>query len=152
MLIIGIDPGGSGGVAWMSENQRVPVARKMPETPLDFVALMQEIVGDTPVVDVKVWLEKVGPMPKQGVCSVWTFAETFWGPLYALAALQIGVELVTPQCWQKAMQCRTKGDKNVSKAKAQQLWPTEKWTHAKADAALICEYGRRAGCLTEIGR
>jgi hypothetical protein len=41
------------------------------------------------------------------------------------------------------MQCLTKGDKNVSKAAAQRLWPKLKITHANADALLIAEYGRQ---------
>jgi hypothetical protein len=52
-------------------------------------------------------------------------------------------EEVSPQKWQKAMGCMTKGDKNVSKAKAQQLFPQLKITHAIADALLIAEYARR---------
>jgi len=41
------------------------------------------------------------------------------------------------------MGCMTKGDKNVSKRKAQELFPSMKVTHASADALLIAEYGRR---------
>jgi hypothetical protein len=41
------------------------------------------------------------------------------------------------------MRCLTKGDKNVSKARAQELFPALKITHATADALLIAEYGRR---------
>ena len=45
--------------------------------------------------------------------------------------------------WQKYLGCLTKGDKNVSKAKAQELFPDLKITHAIADSLLIAEYGRR---------
>jgi hypothetical protein len=38
----------------------------------------------------------------------------------------------------------TKGDKNVSKRKAQELFPQLKITHATADALLLAEFGRRA--------
>jgi hypothetical protein len=37
----------------------------------------------------------------------------------------------------------SKGDKNVTKRRAQQLFPQLKVTHAIADALLIAEYGRR---------
>jgi crossover junction endodeoxyribonuclease RuvC len=142
MLIIGIDPGGSGGVAWIRDGMQEPLAAKMPLTPKDFVDLLGQVCE--PEDDhIKVLIERVGPMPKQGVVSVWTFANTFWGPQWALAAMGLGYDLVRPQVWQKALSCMTGGDKNVSKAKAQQLWPNTKWIHATADAALICEYGRR---------
>jgi hypothetical protein len=41
------------------------------------------------------------------------------------------------------MGCLTRGDKNVSKAKAQQLFPTMKITHAVADALLLAAYAQR---------
>jgi hypothetical protein len=41
------------------------------------------------------------------------------------------------------MQCLTGGDKNISKRRAQELFPSLKITHAVADALLIAEYGRR---------
>jgi hypothetical protein len=37
----------------------------------------------------------------------------------------------------------TKGDKNITKRKAQELFPEIKITHAIADSLLIAEYGRR---------
>jgi hypothetical protein len=61
----------------------------------------------------------------------------------ALTAAGIPFERVTPQKWQKAMGCMTKGDKNVSKRRAQELFPQLKITHAIADALLIAEYGRK---------
>ena len=142
MIIIGIDPGQSGGIAWTdTETQQAPLAVKMPATPRDFAEFMSDVADGSS--NVMAYIERVGPMPKQGVVSVWTFANTFWVPQWALAAMGIGCDLVRPQVWQKALGCLTGGDKNVSKAKAQQLWPGENWIHATADAALICEYGRR---------
>jgi hypothetical protein len=41
------------------------------------------------------------------------------------------------------MGCLTKGDKNVSKRKAQELFPSTKVTHAIADSMLIAAYGRK---------
>ena len=47
-----------------------------------------------------------------------------------------------PAVWQQIMGCRTKGDKNVSKARAQQLFPQLNVTHAVADALLIASAAR----------
>lgn len=60
-----------------------------------------------------------------------------------LAAYEIPYREVTPQKWQQEMQCRSGGDKNVTKAAAQKRWPSDKITHANADASLIAEYCRR---------
>lgn len=139
MLIIGIDPGKSGGVAWVDHDGVIPFARKMPDTVHDLVDLLR--VRD--LSDAKCYLEKVHAMPGQGVTSMFTFGQGLGQIEGVLAALGIPFEWVTPQKWQAALSCKTAGDKNVSKRKAQELFPSVKWTHATADAALICEYGRR---------
>ena len=91
----------------------------------------------------KAYIEKVGATPQMGVVSAFTFGRSYGWLLGVLDALRIPYEFVTPQKWQKAMGCLTGGDKNVSKAAAQRLWPSLKITHANADALLIAEYGRR---------
>jgi crossover junction endodeoxyribonuclease RuvC len=88
-------------------------------------------------------IEAVHAMPKQGVTSSFTFGKGYGALLMALTAAGIPFETVTPQKWQKALGCLSKGDKNVTKRKAQQLWPHIQWSHATSDAALIAEYGRR---------
>ena len=61
----------------------------------------------------------------------------------AATLLQDPFEEVAPQVWQKVLGCLSRGDKNVTKAKAQQLFPAIKVTHAIADALLLAEYARR---------
>ena len=78
-----------------------------------------------------------------GVKSAFTFGQGFGHIEMALTAAGIPFERVSPQKWQKAMGCLTKGDKNVSKRRAQELFPHLKVTHATADALLIAAYGRR---------
>jgi hypothetical protein len=78
-----------------------------------------------------------------GVVSAFTFGRGYGGLLMALTALEIPFVDVSPQKWQGAIGCMTKGDKNVSKAKAQAMFPTIKITHAIADALLIAEWCRR---------
>lgn len=151
MITIGIDPGKTGGVAWLNTDHNVPLAVKMPGTTLDIVWQLRAIVDEADGRRVVAYLEQVGPRRgydasgknTRSSSREWTFAEGFGALKGILLALNISFELVTPQKWQKSLQCLTGGDKNVSKAKAQQLWPGERWTHATADAALICEYGRR---------
>jgi len=78
-----------------------------------------------------------------GVKSSFTFGNGFGHLEMALTAAGIPFERVRPQVWQKAMSCMTGGDKNVSKRKAQELFPHIKCTHSTSDALLIAEFGRR---------
>lgn len=140
MLIIGIDPGASGGIAWHTDGGMD--CCKMPETERDVWQALAEAASDR-TQPVKAYIESVHSMPGQGVASSFKFGRNYGFLRGCLIALEIPFEEVTPQKWQTSMGCRTKGDKNVSKSRAQQLWPGIKITHAVADALLICEHGRR---------
>lgn len=141
MVVIGIDPGQSGGIVLLSDSWILP--HKMPETEHDIAELFDGT--ERPRF---AFIEKVGPARgrdgrQQGVSSAFTFGRGYGFLRGVITALAIPFEDVTPQKWQKAMNCLTGGDKNVSKSAAQRLWPDVKFTHATADAALIAEYGRR---------
>ena len=140
-LYIGIDPGLSGGVAFIP-NTGEPWAHKMPETDRDLIDLLRDSTRD---MEARAMLELVHSSPQMGVKSAFTFGEGFGRLQMALTALGVPYERVRPAVWQKAMGCLTKGDKNVSKRRAQELFPTLKVTHAIADALLIGEFARRAG-------
>lgn len=88
-------------------------------------------------------IERVHSMPKQGVASSFKFGRSYGFLRGCLIASGIPFEEVTPQVWQKALGCLSRGDKNVTKARAQQLFPSLKITHATADALLLAEYARR---------
>lgn len=142
-VYIGIDPGASGGIAIIYPDGGV-VAFKMPATETDLLEELEGIsLSNNLMVPCVAALEKVHAMPKQGVTSTFTFGMAYGGLRMALTACRIPFVDVTPQCWQKAMGCLTKGDKNVSKRMAQQLFPNIKITHAIADALLIAEWLRR---------
>jgi hypothetical protein len=82
-------------------------------------------------------------MPGQGVSSSFKFGMSYGSLRMALIAHSIPFESVTPQAWQKSLHCLSGGDKNRTKARAQQLFPNQKVTHATADSLLIAEYIRR---------
>lgn len=88
-------------------------------------------------------IERVASTPQMGVCSAFTFGRSYGFLRGILIGLEVPFEEVSPQKWQKEIGCLTKGDKNISKAKAQQLFPGLKLTHATADALLLAEYARR---------
>ena len=85
-------------------------------------------------------------MPGQGVSSTFNFGRNYGMLLMALTAAGIPFTEVTPQKWQGIMDCRTGGDKNISKRRAQQLFPNTDVHHWNADALLIASYG-----LKELG-
>ena len=142
MIYIGIDPGVSGAIAWIAFEVVAAYPLK-GATDTDIVELLCQLNGDFPKCHAI--LEEVHAMPKQGVSSTFKFGVSYGGLRMALAAAKIPFDYVTPAVWQVAMRCRTKGDKNVTKARAQELFPQLKITHAIADALLIAEYGRRLG-------
>jgi hypothetical protein len=138
-LYIGIDPGLSGGIAFVPEIG-TPWAHKMPETDRDLLDLLSDNIS---LHTATAMLELVHSSPQMGVKSAFTFGEGYGRLQAILTALSVPYERIRPQAWQKAMGCLTKGDKNVSKRRAQELFPTLKVTHATADALLIAEYNRR---------
>lgn len=144
-VFIGIDPGQSGGIAVVAGDTTVAsLIYKMPDTEADLTDLFEKISGmDANKINSHTYIEKVHSMPAQGVVSSFKFGYNFGLLVGMLAAHKLPYTFVTPQKWQKELGCMTKGDKNVSKKRAQELFPTLKITHAVADALLIAEYGRR---------
>ena len=139
-VFIGIDPGVGGGIAVLDETGGILSMTKMPETDCDVLdAIRQGAIHGTPAATI----EFVRSSPQMGVRSAWTFGVGYGRLRMALIASEVPFEEVTPRKWQTAMRCLTGGDKNVSKARAQELFPGTKVTHNIADALLIAEYGRR---------
>ena len=139
--VIGIDPGQSGGIAFLASDGTVR-AYKMPETERDTFDLLADLGSYAGVRGI---IEKVGPMPKQGVSSTWKFGQHYGSLRAFLIAIGIPFDAVAPGVWQKSLGCLSHGDKNVTKKRAQELYPALKITHATADALLIATYGRRNG-------
>ena len=145
MLIIGVDPGASGAAAWYCNG----VHHAHPFKDLTEVEILEmfEGVGRNSFA----YLERVHSMPGQGVASTFKFGMNYGMLRMALIAASIGFETVTPTTWQRKLSCLSKGDKKVTRAKAQELFPevnitgrgVKAPTHAVADALLIAEYGRR---------
>lgn len=148
-IILGIDPGASGCIAAINGGDSsdftqldYPCYCRMTETEVDVSIWLRTLI-ETEGAELFAFIERVHSMPKQGVSSSFKFGQSYGFLRGLIVGHGIPFEEVTPQRWQKEIGCLTKGDKNVSKAKAQQLFPAEKIVHANADALLIAEYGRR---------
>ena len=90
-------------------------------------------------------LQRVRAMPRQGVSSTFKFGTSYGFCRGLLVSFSVPFEDVTPWKWQRELKCLSKGDKNVTKAAAQRLFPDQKVVHATADAMLLAEYARRFG-------
>jgi Holliday junction resolvasome RuvABC endonuclease subunit len=140
MIWLGIDPGLSGGIAIIHQNLEA-IAWKMPPTERDIADLLLSISK----MDVHLcFIESVHSLPRQGVASTFKFGRSYGFLRGLLVAFKIPFDEVSPLKWQRAMGCLSHGNKNVTKAKAQQLFPQLTVTHATADALLIAEYCRRS--------
>ncbi len=143
-VYIGIDPGKSGAIAAIVEYRDEVFVHwtKNSETEHDLSEWCGSVKGDA-VDEHFAYIENVHATPQMGVTSAFTFGDNNGFLRGLLTAHQIPFEKVTPQKWQKVMGCLSKGDKNVTKAAAQRIFPREKITHANADALLLAEYCRR---------
>lgn len=146
MTFIGIDPGQSGGIGVI--NGAGSYVDKMPDTERDLFNYLVSVVAQSSCglrgeCEIIAFIEQVHSMPRQGVASSFKFGMSYGMLRMALICTGIPFESVTPQKWQKELQCLSKGDKNVTKKRAQELFPQLKITHATADAILLAEYARR---------
>lgn len=133
--IIAIDPGASGGIAWMHHGCRAN-SFKMPETEHDLAELLESITCQFSE-PVECLLEDVHAMPGQGVTSMFSFGCNFGIIRGVLAALKIPYRRERPQSWQKkvgGLPADKKERKDRLKAIAQARYPHLKVTLATADA------------------
>jgi hypothetical protein len=141
--VIGIDPGKMGGVSFFHDDWLH--VEKLPEDSPELLDLLRSYFPEPELVSV--YLEQIYlPAGKAGALS---FASG-WGKLLAVLEFY-GVEpkLVRPQVWMKELGCLTKGDKNVTKKRASELFGKIEYddgktipiTHWSSDALLIGYYG-----------
>jgi crossover junction endodeoxyribonuclease RuvC len=153
-VILAIDPGLSGSLAIIGggavEVFDLPVhktqhgAKGVVRHELDLHSLKLLLTG-RPIEHCII--ERVGPMPKQGVTSMFRFGYSA-GCLYGLIiGLGLPISFVTPQQWQRHHGIGAAPEAAVQRAL--QLFPalaaslTRKCDHNRADAALIATYGLR---------
>ncbi len=142
MIYIGIDPGYSGAIAVIDEIENKIDFIKLSETESEVAEFLDCYVS----FDTMCYLEHVHAMPKQGLSSTFKFGTSYGFIRGILIALGVPFETINSSKWQKSMKCRSGGDKKITRAAAQRLFPNQKVIHATADALLIAEYLRRVKC------
>jgi hypothetical protein len=148
-LILGIDPGKSGGLAWRYDGGKVACA-PMPRVEAEIPALIEELAGADDLARVA-YIEKVGGyvgQPQPG-SRMFTFGRNTGVILGALYSNGFRIIEVAPSVWQKEIGVagiEAKKRKAELKNRAHQLFPTLKKqiTLKTSDALLIFEYACRA--------
>lgn len=147
MIIIGIDPGKSGGLAMLVGNHWHAV-EKMPDNPVDLGELLESwlphSLRDEPT---RVFMEKLSSYPQQAVTN-FKLGRNIGCILGVLATKGIGVEQVAPSVWMKGVGYARKSKDDAQhkrdlRSHALELYPTSGVTLDSCDALLIAEHGRR---------
>lgn len=156
-IYLGVDPGKQGGFAAIVPTQTGPCVYDAMPMPLsgdeiDAVTLADLVKSHKKAGEGMVAIvEKVGAMPKQGLSSTFTFGKGYGIILGVMAALNVRVELVTPQRWKKVILDGTAKDKAAAIAYCRRAWSSAgliprgcRMPHdGIADAICIAAYGHR---------
>ena len=157
---IGIDPGITGAIAYISLDGTIKFIdcptttttskaagkskSKAKLNPTLMATELSQLVNPNSIIII----ENIHAMPGQGVASMFNFGMGYGIWLGIIAALNIPVELITPQAWKKYFGL-IGTNKDASREKALQLFPSQsqelklKKHHGRADALLLAEYLRR---------
>jgi hypothetical protein len=140
-MIIGIDPGKSGGIAWIYEDGLVN-CKNCPDDTKQMADLIRSLQKNNNKIIC--YLESVHAFPTDGRSSAFKFGMNFGMWQGILSSFNIEVVLVTPQKWQKHfgdLPKNKKERKNMIKQIASELSGL-KATLKTADAICITYYGK----------
>ena len=156
-LILGIDPGAKGALAYYraadatlaavfdmpTHMVRINGSNKSRIDTHGLAGIVREWAGRTAFATI----ESVSSLPKQGVASTFAFGQAFMAVEMACAAMEVPYHMVTPAVWKRVMQVT--GDKDEARRAASRLIPSaaKNWPLVKhdgrAEAALLAVYGLR---------
>jgi hypothetical protein len=145
MIIIGIDPGASGGVAVYDEDAHDLFTHKCPDNTKAMTAIINSAKARSWIDDQQLLcaIEKVHAFPTDARSSAFKFGMNFGKWLGILGSLNVPTIEVTPQSWMKDFQPlpKIKKDrKNELKRIASEMFPENKITLSTSDAALIAAW------------
>lgn len=163
-MVIGIDPGQTGGIAFLSTRYgfrlekaaRMPIvsrgSRKLVHTPLLDAALRDALLQlETPIdagLRIEVVLEQVNAMPKQGSVSGFNFGRMTGAVEGWAMSLKCPVHFVTPAVWKKRMGLTSEKKLSFDLARLE-FGPDPRWevkaNEGLCEAALLALYWLRHG-------
>ena len=138
MIYIGIDPGNSGGIAYIEKDKMESM--KFPKNITDVVLLLKTLKA---IDNCIAYMELVHSFPNQGVKSCFTFGENFGKWKGLLAMVNIEYKLIPPRTWMLffgPLSKEKKDRKKELKQIAKKLYANNKVTLYTADAILIAHY------------
>ena len=166
MIIIGIDPGLTGGLAVIDSRSGACSVHDLPTTPLEGNGLIRRRIQGRELgllirklqpagESAAVFLEEVGAMggKNNSIQSQASLAGTFLGIRCVLDVLQMPARLVRPQTWKRKLKLMREPDEKDGPYKARHLavaralYPAAADTlarvkdHNRAEALLIAHYG-----------
>ncbi len=151
-MILGIDCGARGAIAWLSLTGELLAVEDMPAAAVTIggkdrmrvsAPMLAALIRET--MPTAAFVEKVGAMPGQGTASMFSFGFSAGLVDGVLAGLGIPTTYVTPQSWKRAAGLTS--DKSAVRLRAAQLWPDMARHFARvkddgrAEAALIARFG-----------
>lgn len=139
--ILGIDPGITGGIAFLFPGQSL-VAEDIPVAgnEVDVDTLAARVRQMRPTVAI---IERAGAMPTDARAYAFRFGQAYGALRAVCAVLEIPTHIVTAAKWKKHFGLSS--DKELSRALAIRLWPgvgffSRKMDHGRAEAALLARY------------
>lgn len=159
-LVVGIDPGAEGAIAWLQDGQLIAVedlpidvvtVGKSKRRRLNAVALTNMLTVRTLRANLPnlVMLEEVGAMPGEGSVGAFSFGRCAGLIEGVVAGLGIPHRLVKPADWKRAM--GVTADKTMCRVIAGRLFPHKADAFVRvrddgrAEAALLALYGHQQG-------
>lgn len=155
MIILGIDPGQSGAIAYYDTKlEKVTHVCDMPTETIEVSGRPRPRVSAHGVFKL-LWesgsrylaLEKVGGLPGQSGSASFNFGRSVGVIIGSAAALEFEIEEIAPVTWKAKL--RVPKDKVAAASRATEMIPhlSHEWRHKaradRAEAAMIAVYARR---------
>jgi Holliday junction resolvasome RuvABC endonuclease subunit len=147
MIAIGIDPGRSGGLVVIDDNNKTATMHKCPSTTTLMANLLRRAQTDAWIDNqrIKIAIEKVHAFPTDARNAAFKFGMNYGQWLGAIGALNISVVEVTPQLWMKSyaplpkikLERKRKLQSIANEIFSETYDNKDRITYAVSDAALI---------------
>lgn len=164
-LVLGIDPGKTGGLALLKYSKGVISilsALEMPTEEYEIALTIRAMIGKTKPL---VFIEQQQAMPKQGVVSTFTLANHYGYLRGVCTGLGLSVLPVRPKVWQSSyepsltppavlLSTKLKPTKIKSLTSCMELFSKQpiltargRWLDGLADSIMIAHYGIKEGIM-----
>ena len=152
-MIIGIDPGITGAIAFLNEDLTALEVYDMPVMPMgkhqqvngaELGNILMPKLDWAGTLNTTCYIEQVGAMPGQGVVSMFNFGMSYGIVIGVVESLRVPAVFIRPNIWKK--RCNLIGKpKEAARTLAQLYYPNQdlslKKHTGRADALMIARFG-----------